>query len=192
MPYTLSDEEISLLLHHLLSHPADPALVPIIHSLHFSLVASRTTSLHNTANSGELFRDFLGSPEDFNDWDTPSLPNPSLPNPSLSNPSHSDLLDDHYSVDVANFERLSDVISDYISCCDYGDPAAISSTNDYGISPSLVFGAKIHEVSNTFVNIIVLLISIFPDCKFQCFGSRTRRREQEGGQGSIWSGWEWW
>ena len=73
----LSDEETSLLLHHLLSHPAEPALVPIILSLHSSLVASRTgTASHSTTNTVELFHDFLGSPGDFNDWATPSLPDP--------------------------------------------------------------------------------------------------------------------
>ena len=100
MPHTLSDADTSLLLRHLLRHPADPALVPIIHSLHSSLVTSRT---YSPTNSGELFPDFLGSvesPEDFNDWDTPSLLDPSL----------SDLLDDRYSVDDANFERQSGAV----------------------------------------------------------------------------------
>ena len=141
MPHTLSDTDTSLLLHHLLRHPADPALVPIIHSLHSSLVTSGTASPYST--TGELFHDFLGSPEDFNDLDTPALPDPFLPNPSLS-----DLLDDHYSIDDANFERVSDAISEYISRCDYGDPAATSLMNDYGISPSLIFEDKIHEVRN--------------------------------------------
>jgi hypothetical protein len=163
MPHTLSDRDISLLLHHLLRYPADPALVPIIYSLHSSLVISCTTSSYSTTNSGELFHDFLGSgesPEDFNDWDTPPLPDPTL--------SASDLLDDRYSLNDANFERISEgTILDYISCCDYRDPAATNSMNDCGISPSLIH----HEVRNTFVNIITLLISLFPDCGFRCFGS---------------------
>ena len=143
MPHTLSDEETSLLLCHLLSHPAEPALVPIILSLHSSLVASRTgTASHSTTNTVELFHDFLGSPEDFNDWATPSLLDTSLPDPSLPDP-----LDDHYSVDVANFERFSYAISDYmLSCCDYVDHTVTSSTTDCGISPSLIFKDKIHEV----------------------------------------------
>lgn len=203
MPHTLSDTESALLLRHLLRHPADPALVPVIQSLLSSLITSRTASPspYSATNSGELFPDFLGSgefPEGFNDWDTPSLqntslarpdpslsdlslPNPSLPNlslsnsdlllpnPSLPNPSLSDLLDDRYSV---NFERLPDAISDYtISCCNYGDPAVTSSRNDYGISTSLIFKDIVHDVRNTFVMLIQSsYLSLFPDCKFQCFG----------------------
>jgi hypothetical protein len=131
MPHTLSDSETSLLLRHLLRHPADPALVPVIHSLHSSLVTSRTASPYSTTNSGELYSDFLGSeelesPEDFNDWDAPSCP--------LADPL---ALDDHYSVDDGNFESA---ICDYISSCNYGlgelEPA---ETNDKGILPSLIF-----------------------------------------------------
>jgi hypothetical protein len=188
MPHTLSDAETSLLLHHLLGHQTDPALVPIIQSLHSSLRTSRTASPYSPTNpqAGELFHDFLGSgefPGNLNDWDplslsdsdlslpNPSLPNPSLLNPSLLNPSFpnlslsdsdlslpnplflnpSDLLDDRHSyyVNDATFERRSDALSDPISSCNYGDPAVMSLTNDYGISKD-----NIHEVRNTFVMLI--------------------------------------
>lgn len=152
MPHTLSDAETSLLLHHILRNPAEPSLIPIIHSLHSSLVTSRTASPYSTTNSGDVFLDFLGSgefPEDSNYWDTPSLPNPSLPNLNLSNPnpnlplqnpSLSDLLDDRRnSVNSANFD-FNRAICDYtLACCDYADLAATSCSNDYGISPSLIF-----------------------------------------------------
>lgn len=119
MPHTLSDAETSLLLRHLLSHPTDPALVPVIQSLHSSLVTSRTT------------------------WDT-SLPHLSLsdsdlslPNPSFLNPPVSDLLDDRYTVDGA---RLSDALSDpTIPSCNYGDPEVMM--HDCGISKD-----KIHDL----------------------------------------------
>ena len=149
MPHTLSDSDTSLLLDYLLRHPADLALVPIIHSLHSSLVKSRTASPYSTTDSGEFlpYDDFLGSgelesPEDFAacQWDTSS---------------RLDLLDDRYSVDDANFESA---ISNYISGCNYNysEPATTSSPNDYGISPSLIFKDKNHEVRNT-VNIIVFV-----------------------------------
>ena len=135
MPHTLSDAETSLLLRHLLGHQTDPALVPIIQSLHSSLSVSRTASPYSRTNPGELFLDFLGSgefPENLNHWDPLSLsnsdlslPNPSLLNPSILNPSlpnlslsdsdlslpnplflnPSDLLADPYYVNDATFER---------------------------------------------------------------------------------------
>lgn len=171
MPHTLSDAETSLILRHLLCHPPDPALVPVINSLHSSLVASRSSSAVSpyssnddleSASARELFVDFLGSgqtPEDSdNEQDTQSIP---------------DLQDDLYSLELEGLS-LADAV------CDYLNLAGTTSSDNFGIPPSLIFNEEIHEVRRDLIFFEIYSSTYFQTANFNSLGSQKDSYDSQG------------
>jgi hypothetical protein len=138
MPHTLSDADTALLLRHLRAQDGsqEATLLPIIHDLESSLMASRSGPTYSTSSSptcvtgsSPTFGDFLGysggSSDDHSDGFLPE------------DWDRSEGLSDNILSENPDTDYLSDGFSDYIS--DYFSDVPLTG-EDFGVDPSLVFG----------------------------------------------------